>query len=181
MQLTDTGVFNKAKTAYELSRLKLGLGTSAFVSVLPLLSLALGGQISAASALGTLLVFTVGVLVWRGGLLSLSAMSGLKAGLFPLVLSHAANLYGHVCIPGRGCSSLCIPACSVGGLVAGFLIERVAFSASRPWLIRLVGATVGFLTGALGCACVGSAGLIGLVAGMAVTLGVGQLSPRRGT
>jgi hypothetical protein len=169
MVLTDEDVFSKARRAYEAARVRFGVVASLVVALVPLASLGLGGHAASAALLGSLLVVGVGTMVWRGGLLSLSAMSGLKAGLVPLVLAHAANLYGHVCIPGQGCSTLCVPACSVGGLLAGFLVERVARRSPRPNVIRIGGAAVAFATGALGCFCVGSGGVIGLSLGMAFT------------
>ncbi len=178
MILTNEVVFNKARRAYETSRVKLGLGVSLVVALVPMASLSLGGQAVSTALLGTFLVASVGTMVWRGGVAALSAMSGVKAGLVPLLFAHAANLYGHVCIPGQGCSTLCVPACAVGGLLAGLLVERVARKSARPNWARIAGATVAFVTGALGCACVGSSGLVGLLAGMAATLVAGPLVRR---
>ena len=176
--MTEAQIFEGARRAYEVTRIKLGLGTSLLVAVLPLVSMALGGYQASGLALGVVLVAGVGLSAWRGGAPTLAAMSGLKAGLIPLVLAHAANLYGHVCIPGQGCSTLCVPACSAGGLMAGLFIERVARRAAKPNVIRLGGAGVAFVTGALGCSCVGWGGMVGLLAGMALTMTAGRWANR---
>jgi hypothetical protein len=181
MELTDEEVFARATRAYERARVKLGAVVSGVVALIPLVSLGLGGNVASTALLGTALTLGVGVLVWRGGVLSLSAMAGLKAGLVPLAFAHAANLYGHVCIPGRGCSTLCIPACTVGGVLAGVILERTAQKAAHASWVRLAGAAVAFLAGALGCACVGFGGIAGLAAGMVASVVTSRAVFFRGT
>lgn len=171
--------FETATRAYEAARLRLGVGAAAAVALVPLGSFALGSRAANAALLGTALAALVGALVSRGGQAALSGMTGLKAGLVPLACAHAANLYGHVCLPGQGCTSLCVPACAAGGVLAGLLVERLARGAPRPNVVRAGGAAVAFLTGALGCSCVGSSGLLGLVVGMAFSLAAGRLAQRR--
>jgi hypothetical protein len=171
--------FETATRAYAAARMRLGVGAGAAVALVPLGSLALGGRALNALMLGAALTTLLGALVWRGQQAARGGMTGLKAGLVPLAFAHAANLYGHVCIPGQGCTSLCVPACATGGVVAGLLVERFARTAGRPNVVRACGSAVAFLTGALGCACVGSAGLLGLMVGMGCTLAAGRLfAPR---
>ncbi len=170
MVRADEDVFQMAQGAYEASRVKLGVGAAVVVAVVPLISLWLGGRPPTAGILGTVLVIGIGTLVWRGGLAAFTGLSGLKAGLVPLCFAHAANLYGHVCVPGQGCTSLCVPACAAGGLLAGLLVELAARKSARPAVVRAGGATVALLTGALGCSCIGFGGLAGLALGMAMPL-----------
>jgi hypothetical protein len=158
----DARLLARARGAYERSRVRFALAVAAPVALIPLVSFALGTSARSASLLGAGLVGAVAVAMWRGGALALGGISGLKAGAFPLVLAHAAKLFGHVCTP-AGCSTLCVPACAAGGLIAGALVEVWARRSPRPNLTRGLGLGVCLLTGALGCSCVGSSGLIALV------------------
>jgi hypothetical protein len=105
-------------------------------------------------------------------------MSGFKAGLIPLFFAHCANQWGHVCTP-YGCTSLCVPACAAGGVLAGLTVEWLARRGPRPQLTRGLGMIVAILTGGLGCACVGAFGLLAMIAGLAVSLLGSRLMPAR--
>jgi hypothetical protein len=176
--LTDGELKAAARRAYEYARLGRAVAVSAPVAVLPLTSFFLGTSGAVAAALGVALVGGVLVLVWRGGGLAFGGATGLKAGLLPLALAHAAKSFGHVCTP-AGCTTLCVPACAAGGVLAGALVEWWARRSSRPTLTRLVGACVAFLTGALGCSCVGYAGMAALFAALAASMMAGRLVPAR--
>jgi hypothetical protein len=171
--LNRTAVFVLAQKRYERRRLFLSLSFGLAIAGIPLGSLALGGIRMTSIILSLLLVGGASAGVWLGGLGARSAISGLKAGLVPLIFSHLANLTGHVCIPGRGCASLCIPACALGGVFAGVLLEHMARQTARPVLLRLVGGSLALATGALGCSCVGYGGMLGLLVGMTLPLGLG--------
>jgi hypothetical protein len=171
--LNRTVVFELAQKRYERKRLLLSLSFGLAIACIPIGSLVLGGIRMSSIILSLLLVGGASTGVWLGGLRARAAVSGLKAGLIPLGLSHLANLTGHVCIPGRGCASLCIPACTLGGVLAGLLLERVARQTARPWLVRLVGGSLALSTGALGCSCVGYGGILGLILGVAFSLSFG--------
>jgi hypothetical protein len=146
------------------------------VTVLPAVSAVLGTSRTSATALGASLVLAVAVLVWRGGLLALGGATGLKAGLVPLAFAHAARSFGHVCTP-AGCTSLCVPACASGGLIAGALVEWWARRSPQPNLTRGLGAAVALLTGALGCSCVGYAGIFALLGGLTLSMATSRLVP----
>lgn len=178
MGMSDAQLLAAARRRYERSRLSLGLVAAVPALAVPAVSFGLGTSAASAVGFGAALVLGLFVLEWRGGGLALGGMAGLKAGLLPLAFAHAAKLYGHVCTP-AGCTSLCVPACATGGVLAGALVEHWARRASRPWLVRGVGAAVCFVTGALGCTCVGAAGLVALLAGLGLSMAAGATLGRR--
>jgi hypothetical protein len=176
--LTDTQLQAAARGAYERSRLARALAVAAPVAVLPAMSLWLGTSLASASVLGVALVATVVAVVWRGGFVALAGASGLKAGVVPLAFAHAAKLFGHVCTP-AGCTTLCVPACATGGVIAGALVEWWARQSPRPNVTRGLGAAVALVTGALGCSCVGYAGVLALLVGLGVSMVGGRMVPAR--
>ncbi len=104
------------------------------------------------------------VWLWRGRELACSVLPGIGVGLIPLGSALAVNAMGHVCL-GERCTSLCLPACACGGLVAGFWITRWAARRAKGKLYWLGASAIAMCVGAMGCACVGSAGIIGMALG----------------
>ncbi|MEW5742710.1 MAG: hypothetical protein AB1938_27580 [Myxococcota bacterium] len=176
MALTEAQLKDAARRAYERSRLGRALAVAAPVVMLPAVSFLLGTSAASATLLGAGLVTAVALGVWRGGAVALSNAAGLKAGLIPLVFAHGAKAFGHVCTP-AGCTTLCVPACAAGGVLAGALVEWWARRGPRPNVTRALGAGVAVLTGGLGCACVGYAGLLALLVGLALAMGVTRVLP----
>jgi hypothetical protein len=81
-----------------------------------------------------------------------------------------ANVYGHTCV-GAKWMRICILTCFGGGLVAGLLIARLAVRSPHPIALFLSAASVAFLTGVIGGACLG----IYPVIGVAIAIGVAFL------
>ncbi len=175
MAMSD--VVAKAERAYERARVGRALLVAGPSALLPAASLWLGTSVASALTLGVALGAALFFMVWRGQGLSFAALTGGKAGLVPLVLAHASKSFGHVCTP-TGCTTLCVPACALGGVVAGALVERWARASTRPWLTRGAGAGVAVLVGALGCSCVGLGGVAALLVGVLGSLAAGRLVPR---
>ncbi len=167
----------RAREAYERSRLRFALTLVPVAAVLPITSMALGTPARSAVVLGALLIILLVATTWRGGALARGGFSGLKVGLLPLALAHAAKIYGHVCTP-DGCTTLCVPACASGGVAAGLLLEWLARRSEQPNVVRGVGAVSCLLTGALGCSCVGASGLLALLAALAGTSLIARLVPK---
>jgi hypothetical protein len=71
---------------------------------------------------------------------------------------------GHFCT-GERCMSWCLPACVGGGVLAGGLVSFVGFRQGRGVGYFASASSVALLTGALGCSCIGYAGIGGLVLG----------------
>ncbi|MGQ0504536.1 MAG: hypothetical protein ACT4TC_04395 [Myxococcaceae bacterium] len=169
--------FAAAVRAYEWGRARWAFAWASPVLLIPFVSWAISGRTVSQMMLGAAL-FVVAIFgLWHGQGLAAAVPLGLKAGLVPLGLAHAARLYGHVCTP-AGCTSLCVPACVAGGMAAGLVVAFAARRSKRPHLVLAGATTVALLTGGLGCACVGYSGLIGMTAGLAVTL-VGTATFRR--
>jgi hypothetical protein len=160
----DDQVFVSASRAYERGRRRWAAWTAAPLLVLPLISYAVGHRLGSSLAIGALLLGCAALLLWRGGELAQGLSAGVRAGLVPLVLAHGANLYGHICTP-AGCTSLCVPACALGGIAAGLLVARAAARSSHQTRVLASGAAVAVMVGALGCACIGFSGMAGMVAG----------------
>jgi hypothetical protein len=174
----EAQLFELAKGAYERSRLRLAAQVALPVALLPAVSWWLGTPLKSASGLGAGLVAVVALCLWRGGALSRGSMTGLKSGLVPLLFAHTAKLFGHVCSP-SGCTTLCVPACAAGGVLAGALIEYWARTSSRPNVTRGLGLGVAVLTGALGCSCVGASGVLALIVGAVSSAAAARLVPAR--
>jgi hypothetical protein len=162
--MADDQVFASATRAYERGRTRWALWAAAPLTVLPLISYLVGQRPVSSLAIGIVLVATGAVLLWRGGALTQGLSSGVRAGLVPLALAHAANLYGHICTP-AGCTSLCVPACALGGVAAGLLVARAVARSRNELPVLASGAAIAVMVGALGCACIGFSGMAGMVAG----------------
>jgi hypothetical protein len=95
------------------------------------------------------------------------------AGLVPLVLALCAN-HVHHC-SADGCMTLCVPACAVGGLAAGLAVAGVGNRRRAGAVFWLPASGLALLTGAMGCSCVGYAGVAGLGLGFAAGVVPGAL------
>lgn len=169
----NDALFETVSAAYERGRRRWAVLSVLPLTVLPLGSFAVGHRLMPSVVLGVLLIAVAAGLLWRGQAFGRGLSVGLKAGVVPLVLAHAANLYGHVCTA-DGCTSLCVPACVLGGVLAGFIIAATAMRAPMRWQLVGSAAVTAGLIGALGCACIGFAGIAGLVLGMTTSLSVGR-------
>lgn len=161
-------VQRRARRAYELARVR-----RAIVGVLPVLVIIACAAPFAqrlASTLGFGLATAVAgaVMLWYGRDPQRAVLPGVVAGLVPLALSLGAN-FVHVCGP-LGCSSLCVPACSLGGTLAGLGVARVGHRRRAGPAFWLSASGLALLTGAMGCACIGYSGLVGLGLGFGAGL-----------
>lgn len=170
----NDALFETVSAAYERGRRRWAVLSVLPLTVLPLGSFAVGHRLMPSVVLGVLLIAVAAALLWRGQAFGRGLALGLKAGVVPLVLAHAANLYGHVCTS-DGCTSLCLPACVLGGVTAGLIISVTAMRSSIRWQVVGSAAVSAGLIGALGCACMGFSGVAGLVLGMAGVLSLTRL------
>ncbi|HVY26129.1 MAG TPA: hypothetical protein VHB79_06235 [Polyangiaceae bacterium] len=116
------------------------------------------------------LMFALGVAaLWYGRDVRKAVLPGVALGLIPLVLALCANHMHHVCM-GDACMSVCLPACTAGGLVAGIGMAIVGQRQRLGVGYWLAASAITLLTGAMGCSCVGYAGVLGLAAGFGVGL-----------
>ena len=117
-----------------------------------------------------LLGFTV-TLSFFGRAVGRSVLPGLLLGLVPLGCALSAQSIGHVCFAGA-CSSICVPLCSAGGVLAGVLLARAARAMPSPLSVWLSGGSIILCAGAMGCVCVGAGGLVGMGLGFLASAGV---------
>ena len=167
MASTDLArVERRLRLAYELGRLRLSL-----VGVLPVVAVVavavvISHRPESALAFGVLTVLAGGAMLFYGRDPQRAVLPGVAAGIIPLAAALCANQVHH-CGP-DGCTTLCLPACIAGGVVAGLLVASVGHRRKAGPGFWLSSAGIALLTGAMGCTCVGYSGVVGLFAGFAL-------------
>jgi hypothetical protein len=157
----------RARARYEWVRLsQSAFGFSPVVVLVAVLAWFARRPVSVV-VLGCLLFGTGVSCLWRRRDLHRSVVPGLMSGLIPLVLALVAN-QRHGCASGN-CSMWCVQACVAGGLLSGSAIAWVMSRSQFGWNVTACAVAISFLTGAMGCSCVGYSGVVGLAAGLAVT------------
>lgn len=159
----------RAREAYERGRLSRSIVFALPLGMIAVVACLLGAAPRTAGLCGATLVAAAALFLWRGRSLGRSVFPGVVAGLVPLACALTARSIGHVCT-GERCLSMCVPACALGGFVAGLLLARAGRGAAQPVAFFLGGGGLTILVGALGCSCVGSGGVLGLAVGLATTL-----------
>jgi len=164
----------RARWAYELARLR-----RASIGIAPLLPVVGIAACIARSPgpplwLGVATIAAGVAMFWYGLDPQRAVVPGIAAGLAPLVLALCAT-HVHVC-GADGCYSLCMPACVVGGVAAGFAVAFMANQRQAGARFLLSASTLALLTGAIGCACLGVSGVVGLTLGFVTGMSTGLLS-----
>lgn len=165
MQAPDSRLLARAMARYERSRFTSATIAALPSLLLPLVAFVVGGRLLPSIGLGLAVWALVVVLAWRGEAWGASVSTGLKGGAIPLALALLAQRIGHVCTP-QGCTSLCVPMCAAGGILAGFVITAAARRSPSPAITIGSGAVLSTLVGSLGCSCVGAGGLVGMTLGL---------------
>jgi hypothetical protein len=191
-RVDDAARLARARRVYERARIAGACLRAWPVLLFVLLACLIARTLWVGLAFAALAAVACIALEWRGQIWGRACRVGLVAGLFPLLAALGVRAVGHVCLPG-GCVSLCAPACSVGGALAGAWLVWGARRARNKGELRarsdasvllVAGATLALLEGALGCSCASFAGVWGLCLslGAAVLIGVGSdlLSGARG-
>lgn len=102
-------------------------------------------------------------------------LPALLLGTIPLGCALVAQALGHHCggeSCATSCATWCAPLCATGGLASGVLLARAARYEPRPWRAWLLGGGLIISAGALGCGCVGAAGIVGLALGFLPSAGL---------
>ncbi|HEY1088163.1 MAG TPA: hypothetical protein VGE37_10730 [Archangium sp.] len=170
----------KARLRYELGRAARSVLGFAPALLIVAAAAGFGRRPSSAVIFGSALFVLGSFLLWRGKTLHKAVLPGLLAGLIPLTCALLANR-GHLCIGGH-CSTWCLPACIAGGVISGVVISFIAHRRGMGWQFWAGASGVSLLTGAMGCACIGYSGVIGLAAGYlagALPWGLTKLTDRR--
>lgn len=165
----------EARGRYERARFGLSFAGAAPVLLVVASAGFFAKRPMSVAVFGGLLFVTGVILLWRGRDLRIALWPGVLSGLIPLVAALVAN-HGHGC-SGDHCSTLCVPACTVGGVTAGLLVSVIATRLKLGWGFWAAASTVSVLTGSMGCACVGYSGVLALIGGFSVGL-VPQLARR---
>jgi len=156
-------VERRVRWAYELGRLRLSLLGMLPVVVVVALAVVVTHRPVSALAFGALTVLSGAVMLFYGRDPQRAVLPGVAAGLLPLTLALCASHF-HACGP-NGCSTLCLPACVVGGVASGLVVAAVGHRRQAGPAFWLSASGLALLTGAMGCTCVGYSGVVGLVAG----------------
>lgn len=120
-----------------------------------------------ALAFGAMMFVSGVLLLWYGRDARRAVLPGFAAGVVPLAFALCANHFGHACVGDR-CIMLCMPACTVGGLVAGYAVAHVAQRSRHGIAFWAAASGLALFTGAMGCSCIGFGGVLGLGAGYVV-------------
>lgn len=171
---TEDRLLASALRAYERGRARWALAVAVPFLLLPLASWVLGGHLALMCTLGGALFASAAVLLWRGQGWGRALGLGLAAGLIPFGLSHAARFSGHICTESM-CYSICLAACLIGGVGAGVVVVSAIRRASRSSSALAAATGVAFLTGALGCGCVGAWGVAALATGLGASIAASRL------
>jgi hypothetical protein len=153
-------VQRSVRWAYELGRLQRAVLGVAPLFVVIAAAASFAHRPASALAFGCAAALAGLVMLWYGRDAQRAVLPGVAAGLVPLVLALCANRM-HLCGP-DGCTSLCLPACALGGVVAGLTVAGVGNQRRAGVEFWLCASSLALLTGAMGCACIGYSGLIGL-------------------
>jgi len=162
--MDTTRIERRARMRYEVGRVVRALLGFAPVLLIVAVAAMFARQPSVTLALG-LGLFAAGVFFLSyGRSLKRAVLPGLAAGLAPLILALCAVHAPHMCA-GNSCMMVCLPVCTVGGLVAGLTIAAVGLRHGGGAAFWLSASAVALLTGAMGCACMGYSGVIALTLG----------------
>lgn len=162
-----TRMERRARRKYEWARARTALLGFAPALVVVAVACSMNKHPSAALLFGAAM-FIVGVaLLWYGRDIRRAVLPGLAMGLLPLTLGLCANHMGHACMGGQ-CMTLCLPACTLGGLLAGAGVSLIGLRWKQGLAFWLGATALTLLTGAMGCSCVGYAGVAGLGLGYVV-------------
>lgn len=176
MESIDLQAFERrARKAYELGRLKRAIIGFAPIVIPAAVGIALGGRPSFTIPFGVALFVAGVVALWYGRDPKRAVLPGVVAGLVPVVLTLCAMHIGHWCL-GDHCTSVCLAACIVGGAGAGIAVAYIGSKRRQGIRYWLTASVLAGLTGALGCACLGYAGLGGLGLGYLVGVMPGSIA-----
>ncbi len=152
----------RARRRYELGRLRRSVFR--LWPLVPIGALAaLLGNIATTAVLATLLAVVSAALLFVGRGFDRAVAPGWRAGVVPTVAALAMWQAQGCTGP---CPPLCVPLCSVAGLVVGAWLGTTMLRHERP-VVVLASLGVAGLTASLGCAPLGLATVAGAVAGIA--------------
>ena len=167
MALNEAALKLRARWGYELGRagraMLRGLAVMAMFAVAQLVLHAAPHRSGSGATLwiaaAALLALALG-LSYRGGAAGRAVPFALLAGMVPLALPIAVRALGHLC-DSAACMAFCIPACTVGGGLAGGMLalaSRAEPDADRHAFLAAA-LLLSALAGAMGCCSAGTTGI----------------------
>ncbi|QDE92731.1 hypothetical protein BHS06_29210 [Myxococcus xanthus] len=163
----------RVRRTYELARLRRALLGVLPIVVVTALAALLASRPAPPLTFGLATVLTGAMMLWHGRDAQKAFLPGVIAGLVPLALALGTGAL-HTCGTAN-CSYLCIPACVLGGVVAGMAVSGVSLQRrAGPWF-WVSASGLALLTGAMGCACMGASGVVGLGMGFGAGIVPGLL------
>ena len=168
-----TKLERRTRARYEWARAKRALIGFAPLLLVVAVATAIARHPSVTGAFGVGAFIAGAVMLWYGRDPKRAVLPGVLAGFVPLVLTLCTS-HMHGCM-GDGCMMMCVPACSIGGLVAGLAVASVGNHRRAGAVFWLSASVIALLTGAMGCACVGYSGVIGLGIGFSAGVVPGLL------
>jgi hypothetical protein len=171
-------VQRRVRRSYELSRLRSALLGFAPMLLLVVAAAFLSHRYTFALPAGTVLLLAGVAALWYGRDPGRGVLPGAVGGSLALTLALCANQMGHFCT-GERCMSWCLPACVLGGLLAGGIVGFSGLRKRRGLGYWVSASSITLLTGSLGCSCVGYSGIAGLFVGFVAALGLSTLSRSR--
>lgn len=164
MASTDLAILERrARRAYELGRARRALLGVTPVLLVIACAASLGSRPVSALWFGLATLLGGATMLWYGRDPQKAVLPGIAAGLIPLGAALCAS-HVHACGP-NGCTSLCMPACTVGGVVAGLVVASMGRRRQAGLWFWVSASALALLTGSMGCSCIGYSGVFGLVAG----------------
>jgi hypothetical protein len=157
----------RARRAYELGRLRAALRLAPLVLAAAGAAIVCGRPLAVTCVLAVaLLLLSVG-LAYAGGSAGRAVSPGLLAGAAPLAAPLLMATVGHACFGPLG-ASLGLPACILGGGLAGVFLARTTARRDADLPFVLAALAVAAMTGSLGCTIAGVTGVVGMLAGVVV-------------
>lgn len=173
-ELALSSVQDRLRGAYEAGRRQRALWLASPFAVVGLAGLLAGPRPLVAVAVGLAVCGLAFACFVAGRQLELAVLPGTVAGFIPFGLAQLTRLWGHACLGGH-CVSLCLPACTAGGVLAGLMVTVIGRRRGAGPTFYLAAGAFSALTGALGCSCIGYTGVIGLVVGLVASSAAGAL------
>src|SRR6266849_1632123 len=165
MALTEDSLMMRARTSYELGRLRRTPGDSWAVALIVAVGALRHPSGWLIPIVGGALFGLTTLMSWRGQSWGRAVWPGYLAGAVPLLIPSLAPT-GAVCWIGGNCWSVCALLCPLSGLIAGLAIALLAMKQEEGRLPFLLGAAlIAGITGAFGCALAGMLGILGMIAG----------------
>lgn len=160
----------RARRAYELARANRALLRAAVLAVPLGAAVGWSGTSPQNWSMGAGLLAIAWFAWFWGRSAGRAVWTGFAGGAVVWGMATWAGSCCSACAVGEPCMTTpdCFVACALGGLVAGILLVRTAARLQRPLEGAAVAATIALLTGAIGCSCVGTSGVVGAAVGLAM-------------